>query len=337
MMALFVGVLALALGFVMVTNAGRELDARTFRIEGYNTVILAPAEQEKSILAELGPSPTAVLAQTGVRAVRGTGNESVYFLANELLGATEPYNYRLSGAPWDPAAEGVYVWDQSPISTGNDIEITSKDGKTHKLPVIGNFTIERNPTTMWEDYGPLMSLNTSRAIAPPDTVRVYAELEPGQFTSLLNTLQNATVIDLAAYAARLTQTYYNLYIIAAAFSGLALLAGFLLIANGVSLAMLERQYEIGVLKTIGYTRRDLLLTFAVEYGVIALIVSAAGLAVVQLLLTAFGIANRLAQLLVLSVSDVVTIFAIVLALMLLTVLVVTWQPIRRSPVFILND
>ena len=49
-------------------------------------------------------------------------------------------------------------------------------------------------------------------------------------------------------------------------SGLALLAGVLLVANSVSLAMLDRRYEIGVLKAIGYSRRPDAVTLGLEYG-----------------------------------------------------------------------
>jgi predicted lysophospholipase L1 biosynthesis ABC-type transport system permease subunit len=255
-----------------------------------------------------------------------------------VIGASVPHTYQIAGEPWSEQGIGVYLPAQSPLAESSEVEITTMDGRVETLPVVGTYRMMLNPTTMWVSTGVLMPLELSRRLTTPDTFRVYADVHPDQITTLLSTLRDATVIDLAMYVARFTQNYYSLYIIAAVFSGLALLAGLLLIANAVSLAMLDRQYEIGVLKTIGYTRRDLLLTLVVEYGAVALIVSAAGIALVQLLLFAIGIANGLAaRILVMSVSDMLFICAIVLALMLFTVLLVTWQPIRRSAVFILND
>ena len=95
--------------------------------------------------------------------------------------------------------------------------------------------------------------------------------------------------------------YRNLFILALAMSGLALLAGALLVANTVSLAMLDRRFEIGVLKAIGYTRAHLLAALSVEYGLVAAIATGAALVGVRLMLWVLGRANPLsARILVLT-------------------------------------
>lgn len=54
---------------------------------------------------------------------------------------------------------------------------------------------------------------------------------------------------------------------------LALIAGLIIIANAVALAMLERRREIGILKSVGYTSRSILATVLVENGLIGLLSS----------------------------------------------------------------
>jgi ABC-type antimicrobial peptide transport system permease subunit len=50
-----------------------------------------------------------------------------------------------------------------------------------------------------------------------------------------------------------------------------MVAGLIIIANAVALAMLERQREIGILKAVGYTSRTVLATILIENGLIGLL------------------------------------------------------------------
>lgn len=102
--------------------------------------------------------------------------------------------------------------------------------------------------------------------------------------------------------------------------------------------MLDRRYEIGVLKAIGYTRGHLLATLAVEYGLVAVIATGAALAGVRVMLWGLGQANNLAaRLLVLAPGTAALIALTGVGLILLTVLAMTWGPTRVSPAIVLND
>ena len=82
------------------------------------------------------------------------------------------------------------------------------------------------------------------------------------------------------YQAHYISTYKNLFVFAAAMASLAILAGVLLVANSVSLAMLDRRFEIGVLKALGYSRGQVLFTQVVEYTLMAVIISLTGLGLI---------------------------------------------------------
>jgi putative ABC transport system permease protein len=54
-------------------------------------------------------------------------------------------------------------------------------------------------------------------------------------------------------------------------AGLSLLAGVIIIANAVALAMLERRRELGILKSVGYTSRTVMSEVLIENGIIGAI------------------------------------------------------------------
>jgi len=60
----------------------------------------------------------------------------------------------------------------------------------------------------------------------------------------------------------------NLIILLTAVASLAMIAGFIIIANAVGLAMLERRRELGILKSVGYTSGDVLGEVVLENGLI---------------------------------------------------------------------
>jgi putative ABC transport system permease protein len=121
-------------------------------------------------------------------------------------------------------------------------------------------------------------------------------------------------------------------------AALALLAGVLLIANSVSLALLDRRYEIGVLKTIGYSRRHIMASLAVEYSLVGLIATLAGIGVVQVFFFILAKANDIAAgLLAMTPLQAVLICLCGVGLTLLTVLGFAFHPTQISPSVVLNE
>jgi ABC-type antimicrobial peptide transport system permease subunit len=57
--------------------------------------------------------------------------------------------------------------------------------------------------------------------------------------------------------------------------------------------VINRRYDIGIFKAIGYARHQLLAMFAVEYGLVSLIATGVALLIVQGLLTLLALAEHL--------------------------------------------
>lgn len=343
MIALFTGLVALACGVVVTQNGQREMSERTVALAGPEVSVLAPARAEADLLAAAQAAdqpPSAVSYETTVQRITLLGEHSSEPLAPTLLGRSEPGDYQIVGAPWGSDPRGVYTYAFSSIEPGTQVEITLLDGTTHTLPVVGTYTPDFN--SLHPRLGLLLPAALSRQLAPPDTVQADFDTAPARAAALTEqlglALPQATVVNQVAYAARFIAAYRNLFLLAVSFSGLALLAGALLVANAVSLAMLDRRYELGVLKAVGYTRRQLLTTLTLEYSLVAVIATAAALAGVQVLLWVLGRLNDLAgSLLVLAPASAALIAVTGIGLILLTVVAATWGPTGVSPAIVLND
>src|SRR5262249_10415661 len=76
-----------------------------------------------------------------------------------------------------------------------------------------------------------------------------------QIQEAIPSIQTGTLTEVTAIVNELLN---NLIIMLTAVASLAMLAGIIIIANAVALAMLERRREIGILKAVGHTSRSVL-------------------------------------------------------------------------------
>src|SRR5262249_61170556 len=114
-------------------------------------------------------------------------------------------------------------------------------------------------------------------------------------------------------------------------AGLSLLAGLILNAKTVALAMLDRRRELGILKAVGYTSADVLSEVVLEHGGVGFVGALLAmlpvtLATVVLAQTVFQIDMHVAPALVLGVV------AGVVVLCMLVAGGVGWGGPRRGPV-----
>jgi ABC-type lipoprotein release transport system permease subunit len=359
MIALFIGVISLSMGMMVKDISERKISSKPGVFQGYNLTILGPAGQEITIRQAVeAQHPDAVgveyrTALTGYkikgRAEEDAGNStdaasdgSLADLEPVLVGRSDPEGYIISGAHWGSQPDGVYVYRYTNVRAGSQIEVTLLDGTQRVFSVVGTYDIDYQSIKLYPPTGLLTSTDAFMQTSKPDSIAYSMQVAPEKLESTATTLgaalPGATVINLVAYAGRFMQSYRNLYILPIVMALLAMLAGLLLVANAVSLAMLERRYEIGILKTVGYSRRQILTTFGVEYGLVGVLATCVGVFLSEGFLAVMAIANHMAAvILLLSPQSLALIFFCGIGLTLITVIGITWAPASISPAAVLNN
>jgi ABC-type antimicrobial peptide transport system permease subunit len=145
----------------------------------------------------------------------------------------------------------------------------------------------------------------------------------------------AGVIDLADFGAIVDQILRNLLILLTSLASLALLAGAIIIANAVALAMLERRREIGIMKSVGYESRSVLSQVLFEN---ALLGGLGGLSAIALVALATTLLGKVAFKTNLDVPAPLSIAIIVASAVLAAVVsaLVAWGPTRVRPLEVLR-
>jgi ABC-type antimicrobial peptide transport system permease subunit len=165
------------------------------------------------------------------------------------------------------------------------------------------------------------------------------KIDPAKVNSALDTLgkivPNATVQNLADIGAYFSQQLNSLLDILVALASLSMIAGIIIIANAVALAMLERRRELGILKSVGYTSGTVLSEVMIENGVIG----AVGAFLAMLLATvAVTLLGSLLFNLTLSMSALIALSLIggSALLAMSTAALVAWGSVRVRPLEVLR-
>ncbi len=155
------------------------------------------------------------------------------------------------------------------LKLGSQIVMVGQDGKTTvTVTVVGFYTGGSIFVSgMYTDN----SVPTTLADGKP--MYVYSLiLDPKTSTQTLNKIQAAVpdvqAIDLAQISLLINGILNNLIIMLTAIASLAMIAGVIIIANAVALAMLERRRELGILKSVGHTSSSVLSEVLMENGTI---------------------------------------------------------------------
>src|SRR5579871_159031 len=161
------------------------------------------------------------------------------------------------------------------LKLGDTLTLAGATGQpTVTLTIVGFF---QSATTFGALAHPIqgdISLVNSLTFGHP--VYVYSLiLAPGQADKALQTIQQAVpsvqVISLAQELNFYLGLLNNLVTMMTAVASLALLAGLIIIANAVALALLERRRELGILKSVGYTSSGILSEVLIENGSIGFV------------------------------------------------------------------
>ena len=161
------------------------------------------------------------------------------------------------------------------LKAGDTITFASVDGKTSvTATIVGVY-----PRTSAGDHvGNVLASNMlPQSLAPASGVSTvtHMKVDSAQVNNALNTIgkvvPNATVQNMADIGTYIGQMLNNILEVLVAIASLSVIAGIIIVANAVALAMLERRRELGILKSVGYTRGTVLSEVLIENGVVGVV------------------------------------------------------------------
>ena len=146
---------------------------------------------------------------------------------------------------------------------------------------------------------------------------------------------DAFILDITDFAVIINQILNKVITMLLSIAALALLAGIIIIANAVGLAMLERRREVGIFKSVGYTSRTVLGQVLLENGLIGGLGGLLAMALVTLLIF---VLSKVVFKTSLGVGVPITLAVVfgTMALAMITAALVAWQATRVRPLEVLR-
>ena len=145
------------------------------------------------------------------------------------------------------------------IHVGSVITFASPDGKIVKTVTVVGFYKSKSGLIS-ANFEPILATTNavSSLTAPGEAEAIfYLKVDPTQIGKALNVIGSAAptanVFNLASIGDFINQFINDILLVLITIASLSLLAGIIIIANAVALAMLERRRELGILKSVGYT------------------------------------------------------------------------------------
>src|SRR5579859_4331354 len=225
------------------------------------------------------------------------------------------------------------------VGVNSTIVLASIDGKqTVTMTVVGVY----RSTGLGSTFEPLLTtagtVQTLSPAGPPQTI-FYMKIDPNSVNKALGVIgklaPTAFVFNLANLGDYIDQYLNYMLLTLSTIAGLSLLAGVIIIANAVALAMLERRRELGILKSVGYTSTTVLSEVLIENGVIG----GLGAVLAMLLVTlAINLLNRFAFHSNFGVNGLIVLILIVGAALLamITAALVAYGSVRVRPLEVLR-
>lgn len=230
-------------------------------------------------------------------------------------------------------------WFPMGLHPGSHITLASPDGKVVRtVTVVGIISISTSYKNLGDVLAPAALVNALSSGGSATNI-FYMKIDPAQLNHALNKLgqiaPNAAVQSLPDGATAFLEKFSKILNMLVAIALFSVLAGVIIIANAVALAMLERKRELGILKAVGYKSSTVLREILIENGIIG------GLsAFIAMLLAVTGVAigSKMFFGNTFSIEPPVIVGLIVASVLLamLTAALVAWKAVRVRPLMVLR-
>ena len=232
--------------------------------------------------------------------------------------------------------------EQNPVSLrlGDTIVVQSTDGTATRVLKVVGFYDSTSPQGNPNFAVMLADSAVANQLGGSQTLEVFSlKVDPNQVPALKKHLNvavpTAFILSVVDIDTLVNQVLNNLIIMLTTLASLAMVAGLIIIANAVALAMLERRREIGILKSVGHTSTSILSTVLIENGLVGLLGSLVAMLLVVGAITALskfvfhvelGIGTPMVALII-GASSLITMFV---------ALIVAWGAVRVRPLDVLR-
>ncbi|HYA99561.1 MAG TPA: FtsX-like permease family protein [Ktedonobacteraceae bacterium] len=231
---------------------------------------------------------------------------------------------------------------QNPVNLhpGDTLVVQSTDGSVSRILKVVGFYDSTSPQGNPNFASILADTSLANQLGGSQTLEVFSlKVDPEQVPALKKHIDtvvpSAFILSVVDIDSLVNQVLNNLIIMLTTLASLAMVAGLIIIANAVALAMLERRREIGILKSVGHTSKSILSTVLIENGLVGLLGSLVAMLLVVGAITAlskfvfhvdFGIGTPLVVLII-GATSLIT---------MLVALVVAWGAVRVRPLDVLR-
>ena len=374
MLALFVGVFTIGLILVLGQDLRDQINNALSNLVTYNVITLTSSQQAQTLQANLGSiaglnaSRHTTYAATSPQAINGqplrnyltnisgrSAQGAAFFLSGvegydlgnnqlpdtSLLRITAGRNLGLNDAGSNYVLVNQFLAD-SPfhIKVGDTITLASIDGlSVRTVTVVGMYT----PTDLSGFLGPPVLTSTdvvrSLSIAGFEQTIFYMKIDPTQANKAVGTITgivpDAFVFNLSSITSLVDQILNDMVLALTVVASLSLLAGVIIIANAVALAMLERRRELGILKSVGYTSNIILSEVLIENGIVG---ATSALLAMLLVTLAVNLLGRFVFTPDFAVNGTIVIILILGSALLAmsTSALVAWRAVRVRPLEVLR-
>jgi predicted lysophospholipase L1 biosynthesis ABC-type transport system permease subunit len=370
-LALFIGVLTVGMVLALGENLQGQIRNAFSQNLTYNIVVITSGTDTTVLDAKLATIPGLSKSRQGTYtqmvpvAINGQPLQSVlptsanpqrvvnflssvegYDLSHEPVSLTlvQGRNLDASDAGTDNimisdllASSGPFGMD---LKSGDTITFASANGKTTRTAtVVGIYARNSMGSHVGNVLASTDTVHALNATETGETTVTYMKIDPAQVNNALkalgNIVPNASIQNMAEIGVYVEQLLGNILNALVAIASLSVIAGVIIVANAVALAMLERRRELGILKSVGYTSGSVLSGVMIENGVIggvgafiAMLLVAGAVTVLGNLL--FSLAFSLSPLIAVSLVGGSALLAT------LTAAVVAWSSVRVRPLEVLR-